>query len=173
MFSNKHGAVQFLRFCIVGVGNTEVDLASFLLLTLGGVPYLPAQTLSYAPASPTVSSSIDDGPSGRRAKPTPRRTSCSLQPTTFCCCLVTWSRFYQMLLLRLKKKNICLAMLNHLRPGLGGWGSQSCHVLSTTRSYLVARILVKDAKEGDQVRAEDDDGRIDNPEIWNGGGVAC
>ncbi|MDI6710797.1 MAG: GtrA family protein [Bacillota bacterium] len=48
MFSNKYGAVQFPRFCIVGVGNTAVDLASFLLLTLGGVPYLPAQALSYA-----------------------------------------------------------------------------------------------------------------------------
>jgi len=48
VFNNKHRAIQFLRFCTVGVGNTAVDFAAFFLLTLGGVPYLLAQALSYA-----------------------------------------------------------------------------------------------------------------------------
>ncbi len=39
---------RFLRFCTVGVGNTVVDFAAFLLLTLAGVPYLLAQVLSYS-----------------------------------------------------------------------------------------------------------------------------
>jgi putative flippase GtrA len=38
---------QAVRFCVVGAGNTAVDLAIFFLLTLAGVPYLLAQVLSY------------------------------------------------------------------------------------------------------------------------------
>lgn len=48
MSGNKNRAVQFLRFCTVGLGNTAVDFAAFFLITLGGVPYLMAQALSYA-----------------------------------------------------------------------------------------------------------------------------
>jgi putative flippase GtrA len=46
MFSHKEGTV-LLRFCAVGLGNTAVDFTVFFLLTLGGVPLLPAQALSY------------------------------------------------------------------------------------------------------------------------------
>jgi len=48
VFGNKCRAVRFLRFCTVGLGNTAVDFTAFFLLTLGGVPYLLAQVLSYA-----------------------------------------------------------------------------------------------------------------------------
>lgn len=48
MFANKHRAMQFLCFCIVGLGNTFVDFTVFFLLNLGGVPYLPAQALAYS-----------------------------------------------------------------------------------------------------------------------------
>lgn len=48
MFSNKYRVIQFLRFCTVGLGNTAVDFTAFFLLTLGGVPYLLAQVLSYS-----------------------------------------------------------------------------------------------------------------------------
>ncbi|HHW45084.1 MAG TPA: GtrA family protein [Desulfotomaculum sp.] len=48
MCKNKHKALQFLRFCTVGLGNTVVDFTAFFLLTLGGVPYLLAQILSYS-----------------------------------------------------------------------------------------------------------------------------
>ena len=48
MFDHKHRAVQFLRFCTVGLGNTAVDFLAFFLLNLGGVPSLPAQALSYS-----------------------------------------------------------------------------------------------------------------------------
>ncbi|MCL6477814.1 MAG: GtrA family protein [Peptococcaceae bacterium] len=48
MYGNKQRAVQFLRFCTVGLGNTAVDFTAFFLLTLAGLPYLPAQALSYS-----------------------------------------------------------------------------------------------------------------------------
>jgi putative flippase GtrA len=48
VFNNRHRGVQFLRFCTVGIGNTAVDVTAFYLLTLGGVPYLLAQVLSYS-----------------------------------------------------------------------------------------------------------------------------
>ncbi len=48
MFNNKPRAVQFLRFCTVGMGNTAVDFTAFFLMTLGGVPHLLAQTLAYS-----------------------------------------------------------------------------------------------------------------------------
>lgn len=48
MLCNKPKAVQFLRFCTVGLGNTAVDFAAFFILNLAGAPYLLAQTLSYA-----------------------------------------------------------------------------------------------------------------------------
>jgi len=48
VFSNKYRVIQFLRFCTVGLGNTAVDFTAFFLLTLGGVPYLLAQALSYS-----------------------------------------------------------------------------------------------------------------------------
>lgn len=48
MFNHRTGAAQFLRFCMVGVANTLVDLTAFFGLTLGGIPYLPAQALSYS-----------------------------------------------------------------------------------------------------------------------------
>jgi putative flippase GtrA len=48
MFNNKHKAVQFQRFCAVGLGNTAVDFTAFFLLTLGGLPYLLAQALAYS-----------------------------------------------------------------------------------------------------------------------------
>lgn len=37
-----------MRFCTVGLGNTAVDFTVFVFLTLGGVPYLPAQVAAYA-----------------------------------------------------------------------------------------------------------------------------
>lgn len=48
MLNNKREAIQFMRFCTVGLGNTAVDLTAFFVLTLSGVPYLLAQTLSYS-----------------------------------------------------------------------------------------------------------------------------
>ncbi len=48
MFNDKHSVIQFLRFSIVGLGNTAVDFAVFFLLTWGGVPYLIAQAISYS-----------------------------------------------------------------------------------------------------------------------------
>lgn len=39
---------QFLRFCTVGLANTAVDFSVFIILTLGGVPYLLAQVISYS-----------------------------------------------------------------------------------------------------------------------------
>ncbi|GIM46357.1 GtrA-like protein [Collibacillus ludicampi] len=48
MFNNKDSAVQFLRYCTVGVGNAAVDFTTFFLLTLGGGSYLFSQMLSYS-----------------------------------------------------------------------------------------------------------------------------
>lgn len=39
---------RFLRFCIVGVGNTAADLGLFWLLSWAGAPFLVAQVLSYS-----------------------------------------------------------------------------------------------------------------------------
>ncbi|TEB13748.1 GtrA family protein [Pelotomaculum propionicicum] len=47
MSGNKHSIIQILRFCAVGLGNTAVDFTMFFILTMGGVPYLPAQVLAY------------------------------------------------------------------------------------------------------------------------------
>lgn len=48
MLKEKAKAGQFLRFCIVGFGNTAVDLAIFWLLSWMGTPDLVAQVLSYS-----------------------------------------------------------------------------------------------------------------------------
>jgi len=47
MFS-KDRAMQFLRFCTVGLSNTTVDFAAFFILIWGGTPYLLAQVLAYS-----------------------------------------------------------------------------------------------------------------------------
>jgi putative flippase GtrA len=46
--NKKYQIIQFLRFCMVGLGNTTVDFTAFFLLNLAGVPYLLAQVLSYS-----------------------------------------------------------------------------------------------------------------------------
>lgn len=48
MFRNKRNFGQFLRFCTVGLANTAVDFAVFFLLNMAGIPYLPAQAISYS-----------------------------------------------------------------------------------------------------------------------------
>ncbi len=48
MFNDKHRVIQFMRFSVVGLGNTVVDFTAFFLLTWGGVPYLIAQAISYS-----------------------------------------------------------------------------------------------------------------------------
>jgi len=48
VFNDKYRVIQFLRFCTVGLGNTAVDFSVFFLLNMGGLPYLPAQVLSYS-----------------------------------------------------------------------------------------------------------------------------
>ena len=45
---NKPRIIQFLRFCMVGLGNTAVDFTVFFLLNQVGVLYLLAQVLSYS-----------------------------------------------------------------------------------------------------------------------------
>lgn len=47
MFRDRAGALQFLRFCTVGAGNTAVDFIVFFLLNMAGAQYLTAQALSY------------------------------------------------------------------------------------------------------------------------------
>lgn len=48
MLSYKDQAIQLLRFCTVGLGNTAVDFTTFFLLNLAGIPYLAAQAISYS-----------------------------------------------------------------------------------------------------------------------------
>ncbi|PKM76651.1 MAG: hypothetical protein CVU90_11215 [Firmicutes bacterium HGW-Firmicutes-15] len=48
MSNKKHQIIQFLSFCLVGLGNTAVDFTVFFLLNLAGVPYLFAQMISYS-----------------------------------------------------------------------------------------------------------------------------
>lgn len=48
MLNNKPRIIQFLRFCIVGLGNTAVDFTAFFLLNQAGLAYLFAQVLSYS-----------------------------------------------------------------------------------------------------------------------------
>lgn len=46
---DKKNLLELVRFCMVGVANTAVDLGVFFVLTLlGGAPYLPAQALAYS-----------------------------------------------------------------------------------------------------------------------------
>jgi putative flippase GtrA len=47
VFAHKQEAVLLIRFCAVGMANTAVDFGVFCLLTLGGMPFLPAQAFSY------------------------------------------------------------------------------------------------------------------------------
>ncbi|MGE5389530.1 MAG: GtrA family protein [Deltaproteobacteria bacterium] len=46
--SNKGGLLRFLRFAIVGIGNTLIDLLCFSILTWCGVYYLAAQVAAYS-----------------------------------------------------------------------------------------------------------------------------
>ncbi|WP_409341994.1 GtrA family protein [Paenibacillus sp. MBLB4367] len=46
--TKRHGLLQFLKFNIVGLLNTGIDMAVFFALTGLGVGYILAQTLSYA-----------------------------------------------------------------------------------------------------------------------------
>jgi len=48
MFCDRQKALQFIRFCTVGLGNTAVDLIAFFILNFGGTPYLQAQLISYS-----------------------------------------------------------------------------------------------------------------------------
>ncbi|QYR21472.1 GtrA family protein [Paenibacillus sp. sptzw28] len=43
----KNRLAPLLKFCFVGALNTGVDLIVFMLLTAGGVMYMPAQYISY------------------------------------------------------------------------------------------------------------------------------
>lgn len=45
---DRKNLLQLMRFCIVGIANTAVDLSVFFVLTLGQVPYLLAQVLAYS-----------------------------------------------------------------------------------------------------------------------------
>lgn len=45
---NRKNLLQLLRFCVVGIGNTAVDLGVFFALNFAGVPYLIAQVLAYS-----------------------------------------------------------------------------------------------------------------------------
>lgn len=45
---DRKNLLQLVRFCIVGIGNTSIDLSVFFVLTFGGVPYLIAQVLAYS-----------------------------------------------------------------------------------------------------------------------------
>ncbi|MEQ8174229.1 MAG: GtrA family protein [Syntrophomonadaceae bacterium] len=45
---DRKNLLQLMRFCIVGIANTAVDLGVFFVLTFGGVPYLVAQVLAYS-----------------------------------------------------------------------------------------------------------------------------
>lgn len=45
--SSKGGILRFLRFLVVGIGNTLIDLFCFLILTRAGVYYLGAQVTAY------------------------------------------------------------------------------------------------------------------------------
>jgi putative flippase GtrA len=48
VLNNKPRIIQFLRFCMVGLGNTTIDFTVFFLLNRVGVLYLLAQVLSYS-----------------------------------------------------------------------------------------------------------------------------
>lgn len=48
MLRDKVKVAQFVRFCVVGIGNTVADLGLFWLLSRAGAPYLMAQVLSYS-----------------------------------------------------------------------------------------------------------------------------
>lgn len=45
---HRHSLGEFLKFSLVGVLNTGVDIAIFFILTWLGVPYLAAQIISYS-----------------------------------------------------------------------------------------------------------------------------
>jgi putative flippase GtrA len=44
---HRHPIGEFIKFVLVGLLNTGVDVAIFFLLTRSGVPYLGAQVFSY------------------------------------------------------------------------------------------------------------------------------
>ena len=46
--ANRAEAARFARFCLVGVSNTLLTLATFTLLTAAGVPAAPASALGFA-----------------------------------------------------------------------------------------------------------------------------
>lgn len=45
---DRKNLLQLMRFGIVGIANTAIDLSVFFVLTMGRVPYLPAQVLAYS-----------------------------------------------------------------------------------------------------------------------------
>jgi len=45
---HRHPLGEFIKFVLVGLLNTGVDVAIFFLLTRSGVPYLGAQVVSYS-----------------------------------------------------------------------------------------------------------------------------
>ena len=45
---HRHPIGEFIKFCLVGLLNTGVDVAIFFLLTRTGIPYLVAQVVSYS-----------------------------------------------------------------------------------------------------------------------------
>lgn len=44
---HRHTLAEFMKFALVGLLNTGVDVAIFFLLTWVGVPYMAAQVVSY------------------------------------------------------------------------------------------------------------------------------
>lgn len=45
---HHHSIGEFVKFALVGVLNTGIDVAAFFLLTWMGVPYVAAQVVSYS-----------------------------------------------------------------------------------------------------------------------------
>ena len=45
---HRHSINEFIKFALVGVLNTGVDVAIFFLLTWIGIPYVAAQAVSYS-----------------------------------------------------------------------------------------------------------------------------
>ena len=45
---HRHSLGEFIKFAIVGLLNTSVDVAIFFLLTRIGIPYITAQVISYS-----------------------------------------------------------------------------------------------------------------------------
>ncbi|KAB0670444.1 GtrA family protein [Oryzomonas sagensis] len=45
---HHHQIGEFIKFVLVGLLNTGVDVVIFFLLTRAGIPYVPAQVVSYS-----------------------------------------------------------------------------------------------------------------------------